>query len=73
MAETKSLALKQISRGRFEQKDSEIISEILCLNEEIEIVFINKVSIQDFRKKLLTAHNSEPSIEFMYEEPAFCD
>ncbi len=65
----------KISPGNLSEyiNNSEIISEILCLNEEIEIVFINKVSIQDFRKKLLTAHNSEPSIEFMYEEPAFCD
>lgn len=72
LSEIKSLALKQISRGRFEMVDEEIISKIEFQGEIIKVVFTNEVSVSDFIKELCIADNREPSLDFMYNEISSC-
>lgn len=68
--EIKILALKQLSRGRFEVIGEECFTKIL-LNGSIEtVVFTNNISASEFSNQLVIAimRMREPSLEFMHDK-----
>lgn len=63
--EIKSLALKQLSRGRFVVEGGKCSVVILHENELKTVVFTNDVSIYELSQQLYTAYLPEPSLDFM--------
>lgn len=63
-----SMALKQVSKGRFEIENNEIISIIRFHKIEMKIVFTNEISVEVFRNKLCCVTNDECSLEFMHKK-----
>lgn len=66
----KSLAIKQLSRGRFEIKGNECYVKILLDNSVREIIFTNKIKPSIFESEICLAllHSREPSLEFMRDK-----
>lgn len=66
----KSLAIKQLSRGRFEIKGNECYVKILLDNSVREIIFTNKIKPSIFEREICLAllHSREPSLEFMRDK-----
>lgn len=69
----KILALKQLSRGRFEMIGDECFAKILLDGSIRTVVFSNKVSASEFRNQLAIAIMCmrEPSLDFMQDKMCY--
>lgn len=68
-----SMALKQVSKGRFEIVDEQVISIIRFNKEQMEVVFTNDIDVRTFQRQLCSANIGEQSLKFMYSKTAICE
>jgi hypothetical protein len=67
-AKIKSMALKQISKGKYVLLNDEIVTVIIYNNEQLEVIFTKNISVKEFREQLYIADVKEQSLEFMYDK-----
>ena len=65
--EIKELALKQLSRGRFDIEKDKVSVNILTDDQISSVLFTNTISLSDFRKEVYLMAD-EPSMEFLYDK-----
>lgn len=71
----KRLAIKQLSRARFEIKGNKCYVKILLDDSICEVFFTNNINHSTFENEIYLAlsHSREPSLEFMYDKMYYFD
>lgn len=64
----KTLAIKQISRGRFEVSDDFCEVKIFLKGKKRTVILSNSIKLQEFRAQMTWVSPKEPSLDFLYNK-----